>query len=100
MKSKTFNHSIQKKAQQRHESSSAVNLVSFLLLCKVFQLARSFVHVLILLAEYFGYQVWANLYGFFSSGQKSASWTRLMTGGRRDDLAEHNLGLVRHCFVR
>ena len=45
-------------------------------------------------AEYFGYQVWANYYGFLTSGQKSASWTRLLTAGYRDDLPDHNKGLV------
>ncbi|CAK9005088.1 Peptidyl serine alpha-galactosyltransferase (AtSGT1), partial [Durusdinium trenchii] len=37
-------------------------------------------------SEYFGYQVWANFYGFLTSGQESATWTRLMTGRERDDL--------------
>jgi hypothetical protein len=45
-------------------------------------------------AEYFGYQVWANFYGFLTSKQRSGSWTRLITARRRDDLAEHIPGLA------
>lgn len=45
-------------------------------------------------SEYFGYQVWANYYGYLTSGQKSASWTRLLTAGKRDDLSEQVKGLA------
>mmetsp|Transcript_7496 Transcript_7496/g.12041 ORF Transcript_7496/g.12041 Transcript_7496/m.12041 type:complete len:543 (-) Transcript_7496:44-1672(-) len=44
--------------------------------------------------EYFGYQVWANYYGYLTSGQKSASWTRLMTAGGPDDLPDVVPGLA------
>ncbi|GBG25071.1 Peptidyl serine alpha-galactosyltransferase [Hondaea fermentalgiana] len=40
-------------------------------------------------SEYFGYQVWANFYAFLTSGQSSATWTRLLTAGMRDDLADN-----------
>jgi len=39
-------------------------------------------------SEYFGYQVQSNYYGFLNSDQKDASWSRLLTAGDRDDLAE------------
>mmetsp|Transcript_21582 Transcript_21582/g.40307 ORF Transcript_21582/g.40307 Transcript_21582/m.40307 type:complete len:540 (-) Transcript_21582:361-1980(-) len=45
-------------------------------------------------SEYFGYQVWANYYGYLTSGQKSASWTRLLTAGERDDLSDAIPGLA------
>jgi len=56
-------------------------------------------------SEYFGYQVWANYYGYLSSGQQSASWTRLLTAQKRDDLADHLPGLAtfqsrRHLYSR
>jgi len=38
-------------------------------------------------SEYFGYQLWANLYGFLTSGQKGGTWTRLLTAKEPDDLA-------------
>ncbi len=38
-------------------------------------------------SEYFGYQVWANKYGFFHSSQGDATWTRLLTCQEPDDLA-------------
>jgi len=45
-------------------------------------------------AEYFGYQVWANLYGYLTTNQKSSTWTRLMTAERRDDLSDVVPGLL------
>lgn len=45
-------------------------------------------------SEYFGYQVWANYFGFLSSSQKSATWTRLLTATRTDDLTNHLPGLA------
>lgn len=39
-------------------------------------------------AEYFGYQVLANYYGFKHSEQNGATWTRLLTSMTRDDLAD------------
>jgi len=45
-------------------------------------------------SEYFGYQVWANFYGYLRSGQRSASWTRLLTAGKRDDLPNVVQGLA------
>jgi len=38
-------------------------------------------------AEYFGYQMWANKYGFLHSGQGDATWTRLLTCQSPDDLS-------------
>ena len=40
-------------------------------------------------SEYFGYQMWANLYGYINSGQKGGTWTRLLTSHQPDDLATH-----------
>ncbi len=45
-------------------------------------------------STYFSYQVWANYYGYLTSGQKSAQWTRLMTGRKRDDLDDAVTGLA------
>ena len=56
-------------------------------------------------SEYFGYQVWANYYGFLTSGQSDATWTRLLTGQIRDDLPSVVPGLAtfqskRHHYSR
>ena len=56
-------------------------------------------------SEYFGYQVWANYYGFLTSGQADATWTRLLTAGVRDDLPAVVPGLAtfqskRHLYSR
>lgn len=54
-------------------------------------------------SEYFGYQVWANYFGFLTSKQTSTSWTRLLTGIETDDLTDYIPGLAtfqtkRHLF--
>ena len=38
-------------------------------------------------SNYFGYQVYANYYGFLKTKQQSARWTRLITARDEDDLS-------------